>query len=227
MAIVTHPFTLVQKKILTHDVFELHFQAESELPCKPGQYLLFTLNSGLKRSYSIAYKDGTNYMLIIKRLENGGGGSKEICDLEIGAVIHAMSPIGHFTLTEGDIPRLFIGTGTGFAPLYFQVRALEDRGFNAKTHFVFGVRAGEDLFYQDELRATEDRNAHFTFSQYLSREEKPGFTQGYVTAFLENTEEVLTFQEFYICGSPVMVKDVRAKLEALGIEKTAIKFEQF
>ncbi len=227
MAIVTYPFTLTKKISLTHDVFELHLSAENPLPFKPGQYLLLTLPSGLKRSYSIAYAAGNDYMLIIKRLPEGGGGSKEICDLEIGAVIHAMSPIGHFTLTDGDIPRLFIGTGTGFAPLYFQIRALEDRNFSAKSHFIFGVRASEDVFYQDELHAIVKRNPNFTFDQYLSREEKSEFTKGYVTEFLDNADEVLKFQEFYICGSPVMVKDARAKLEARGIPKTAIKFEQF
>jgi ferredoxin-NADP reductase len=35
------------------------------------------------------------------------------------------------------------------------------------------------------------------------------------------------FEEFYICGSPAMVKSAREKLEALGITKEQILWEQF
>ena len=100
MPVVTYPLTLTEKVLLTHDVYELHFCTVDSLPCKPGQYLLCTLPSGLKRSYSIADTDGTHFTLIIKRLEDGAGGSKEICDLEVGEAIQTMTPIGHFVLTD-------------------------------------------------------------------------------------------------------------------------------
>jgi ferredoxin-NADP reductase len=40
----------------------------------------------------------------------------------------------------------------------------------------------------------------------------------------ENTRE---YNEFYLCGSPIMVKSAREKLEALGVTKEAIFWEQF
>ena len=78
MAISTSLFTLVSKKALTHDVWELDFVASPKLPVItsdtilntsleeapkilykldviPGQYILFLLPSGLRRAYSIAY----------------------------------------------------------------------------------------------------------------------------------------------------------------------------
>jgi ferredoxin-NADP reductase len=35
------------------------------------------------------------------------------------------------------------------------------------------------------------------------------------------------YEEYYICGSPAMVKSAREKLEALGITKENIYWEQF
>jgi ferredoxin-NADP reductase len=35
------------------------------------------------------------------------------------------------------------------------------------------------------------------------------------------------FEEFYLCGSPAMVKDAREKLEKLGIPKEKVFFEQY
>ncbi len=85
MAINTYPFILQQKKQLTHNVYELVFASPGNEMGKVGQYILFTLPSGLKRAYSIALTDGTIFRFIIKGIlpEHGGrGGSKEITDLE-------------------------------------------------------------------------------------------------------------------------------------------------
>jgi ferredoxin-NADP reductase len=41
---------------------------------------------------------------------------------------------------------------------------------------------------------------------------------------LQNLEQ---YEEYYICGSPAMVKGAREKLEALGIAKEDIFWEQF
>jgi NAD(P)H-flavin reductase len=40
-------------------------------------------------------------------------------------------------------------------------------------------------------------------------------------------ENIASFQEFYICGSPAMVKSAREKLEALGVKKESIFFEPY
>lgn len=41
------------------------------------------------------------------------------------------------------------------------------------------------------------------------------------------SENISKYEEFYICGSPAMVKGAREKLEELGIEKEKIFFEQY
>ncbi|HRI36001.1 MAG TPA: hypothetical protein PK765_02835 [bacterium] len=48
-----------------------------------------------------------------------------------------MPPLGHFTLTDGDVARYFIGTGTGFAPLYFQILSALSRGDRSEMLLVF------------------------------------------------------------------------------------------
>lgn len=226
MAIASHSFKLVDRKSLTHDVFELTFTSDTATPPKPGQYIMFQLPSGLKRSYSIAYASGNRFTFVIKRMDYDGSGSKEVCDAEVGSSTPGIGPIGHFVLTDGDVPRLFIGTGTGFAPLYFQVRALEERGFKAKSEFVFGVRNDADMFYQNELARLSQTHDSFAFTQYLSQGSAEGTKKGYVSDML-TPEYVANFQEFYICGSPVMVKGVRELLTGLGIAKENVKFEQY
>lgn len=120
------PFKLIGKNKLTHDVYELVFITSETITIEPGQYVLFMLpKSKLRRAYSIGYTDGQRYTFIIKQLD-GGVGSTEICSLEVGEEIIGMVPLGHFVLKANNTPKLFVGTGTGFAPLYFQIRAMMD-----------------------------------------------------------------------------------------------------
>ncbi len=67
---------------------------------------------------------------------------------------------------------------------------------------------------------------NFESKIYLSREESADYEYGYVTKWL-TAENVSNFEEFYICGSPEMVKDARAKLAELGVEKERIFWEQY
>jgi NAD(P)H-flavin reductase len=92
--------------------------------------------------------------------------------------------------------------------------------------FVFGVRTVADVFYQDEIHAAGTRFSEFVSQKYLSQAELPGFKKGYVTDFL-TPENIAAFEEFYLCGSPAMVKDARQKLEKLGISKERVFFEQY
>ena len=115
-------FILISRRALTHDVYELVYSC-TELPKeppKPGQYAMFLLAPGLSRAYSIASCEKASFTLIIKRIADGRG-SPMICDAEVGTTFSGMIPLGHFILQDTPKHRCFIGTGTGFAPLYAMV----------------------------------------------------------------------------------------------------------
>jgi len=220
------PFKLIQKKNLTADVYELIFKTQEPVQVEPGQYVLFVLTkSKLRRAYSIGYTDGQTFTFIIKQIE-GGAGSTEICSTEIGEEIIGMVPLGHFVLKTTTTSKLFIGTGTGFAPLYFQIRAMMNSGIETPLLFIFGVRTTSDVFYIDELNRMKKEYPMFDYQIFLSQEDSEKTVRGRVTDFL-TPENLAPYEEFYLCGSPAMVKDSREKLEGNGIEKEKIFFEQY
>lgn len=187
---------------------------------------MFQLAPGLNRAYSFASYSGNTFTLIIKRVAHGKG-SPIICDAEIGTPFTGMLPLGHFILRETRVSKCFIGTGTGFAPLYAMVLAMRDNwGYHDLPHvFLYGVKNEWDAFYQQEMQELHDADM-LEFRQYYSEDEKSYATTGYVTTWI-TPENVKNFQEYYICGSPAMVKDARNKLEELGIAKENIFFEQY
>ncbi len=217
--------TLVHKIQLTHDVYELTYSLPENPSIAPWQYMMFQLEPWLNRSYSIASFSWLNCTLIVKRISDGKG-SPRICDASIGDIFQIMIPLGHFILKATSIPKCFIGTGTGFAPLFSQINATADMWITDIVAFIFGVRNIDDIFYEDIIRDLGEGFLNFKYEQYLSRDEKDGYRKWYVTDWITK-ENIENFGEFYICGSPIMVRDARTKLEELGIQKDNIFFEQF
>jgi ferredoxin-NADP reductase len=236
-------FTLLDKIELTRDVYELTYACEnlSTEPPKPGQYVMFQLAPGLNRAYSLAassIKDNT-FTLIIKRVAEGKW-SPLICNAEIGSVFQGMIPLGHFVLRDTPQSKCFIGTGTGFAPLYYMIKNISENTFTSSMKFIFWVRSEEDIFYTDNLETLGKLLTDFSYTQYLSRPNSVSDNPialktrnlqqkthiGYVTDWITR-ENIAPYEEFYICGSPAMVKDARAKLEELSVPKEQIFWEQF
>lgn len=119
-------FTLTKNVPLTHNVHELSYHCRditNEVPL-PGQYIMFQLAPGLNRAYSLSdyHAASSIFTLIIKRIPEGKG-SPIICDAKVGTIFSGMIPLGHFTLRNTRNKKCFIGTGTGFAPLYFQIKS--------------------------------------------------------------------------------------------------------
>lgn len=227
-------FTLISKELLTHDVYELIYTCPEMNwePPIPGQYVMFQLAPGLSRAYSISQFGIDTFSLIIKRIEQGRG-SPIICDAPVGTVFSGMLPLWHFTLRDTSLSKCFIGTGTGFAPLYCQMLASSQwTSKPEKVAFIFWVRNFSDSFYEDEIKKVGARFSDFEYIQYFSQETDVTLWNtntswtGYVTDWISK-KSVEDYEEFYICGSPGMVKDARTKLESLGMRKEQIFWEQY
>lgn len=92
------------------------------------------------------------------------------------------------------------------------------------------MRNREDQFYFEELSALKTSLVNLTIIPYVSRGEVedifPGTCFGRVTQYLASYPINLD-REYYLCGSPAMVKEVRETLSKAGVESEKIKFEQF
>ncbi|NVP17362.1 FAD-dependent oxidoreductase [Candidatus Gracilibacteria bacterium] len=221
-------FKLINKKNLTDNIFELIFEAENNFNFKPGQFITFLIPVG-GRAYSILEETGKQLKLIIKKRElneGGKGGSKYLCELEIGTSVRGVGPAGHFTLKENENNKLFLGTGTGFVPLYNQITYGLKYNLNCNFKLIFGARTNADLFYIDELNNLKKEYNNFDFEVYLSREETITYKKGYITDFLDY-ETKDTFKEVYICGTPNMIDSSIEILLEKGFEKENIFTEKY
>ncbi|MBB1565343.1 FAD-dependent oxidoreductase [Candidatus Gracilibacteria bacterium] len=203
-------YILKNIKKLTLDVFELDFEGENELKIIPGQFITFMIDGIGARAYSILEKDGKNLKFIIKKVElkeGGRGGSKYLCEMEVGAELKGIGASGHFVFRENNLNKVFFATGTGFVPIFFQIKNALEKGFSGKIKFVFGVRFEKDLFYLEELENLKNIYKNFDFTIYLSREKSKIHKIGYISdeiKYLKNN-----FEEAYICGNSEVVDSVK------------------
>jgi CDP-4-dehydro-6-deoxyglucose reductase len=229
--------TVVAARALTHNVRELTLDAGADFRFVAGQWvsLRIPLDNGefVSRSYSIASApraDG-RFEIAVTRVE-GGPGSTALHSLTAGATLEASHAQGFFTLEPLARPALFIGTGTGVAPLRSMLRAaLADSEADARLTLLLGVRSERDLLYGDEFSAIASEFAgRFRFVPTLSRPSDawPG-RRGYVqTHASELVSELGGDVDAYICGLQRMVKEVRAVLKGeLGFARERIHSERF
>jgi NAD(P)H-flavin reductase len=223
--------TLSSKEQLTQDIYELEFHWRETVMSQPWQYVTFALpNLKEIRSYSIAWKqnEGNVLKFIIKRLEDGRWWSKEICDMELWKELKCVWPKWDFILNPENNNKIFIWTGTWFAPLYYQLRSYLERWGIWKVDFVFWERSIENVFYQEEIQELRRKYNKLDFKIYLSREvsESIEYYRWRVTDYITN-KNIEWFDEFYLCGSPTMVEEVKEKLSELCIGKEKVFSEKY
>ena len=223
--------TLIAKKALTHDVFELIYS--SELDCSnfiSWQFITFLIPEIWGRAYSIANIVDDTITLLIKRVagENEGrGGSIALCDAEIWTEFKSVWPVGKFVLQDTDKPKCFLWTWTGLAPLYHQVLHSVEKW--CKLKLIFWVRKYKDVFYEQELLNLKQNYSNFDFEIYLSREtdmKEDYFKPWYVTEFLDS-DSVKHYQEYYLCWAPVVVESCEKKLSELWVDSESIFEEKY
>ena len=104
-------------------VEELHYLA--------GQYLDVILSEGRRRSFSIASApaDGKLLELHVRKASSSGFTGQLFDSMRAGTLLRIEGPLGQFWF-RGESPRapLFIGGGTGYAPLRAMLRQLLAQG---------------------------------------------------------------------------------------------------
>lgn len=220
---------LLQKTRLTHNMISLVFDKPADFEFTAGQFVQFLVPDGEKtvlRAYSICSTPSDNELhFCVKVLENGKA-STLFAAMNDGDSAIIRGPRGNFVSTASS-PLYFVATGAGIAPI---MSILQDELIHKKTdtelYLLFGVHDESDLFWQQRLDDLTNTYNNFSFNTTVSQPQSLEWRglKGRVTDHLDNHSNG---HQFFICGNPDMVKDVRNILLTGGVEKTQIHFEIF
>jgi ferredoxin-NADP reductase len=193
----------------------------------PGQFLSLTRASTqgeITRAYSIASPPHTEGFALCANLVPDGRFSPFLFDMQPGEEVDFKGPYGAFILKQTPSDSIFVATGTGIAPFRSMLLAKPDRSVT----LIFGVRHGEGLLYDEELRALNVEGNNFQYVPTLTRPAqdwtgKAGRVQAHVLEALGERRDM----DIYICGLREMVDDLRAKLKEKGLDRKRIIYEKY
>jgi ferredoxin-NADP reductase len=203
---------------------------------KPGQFVTLDLpiheqKNKRWRSYSIAsWPNGTNVVeLVIVLLDGGLGTTYLFNEVREGSELILRGPQGVFTLPDPLEKDLFlICTGTGIAPFRSMVNYLELHKLpHGNIHLIFGCRTQQDLLYYPEFAELQKSMEGFRYHPTLSREDKEGFSRGYVHAIYEALAAERPEAHFYLCGWRQMIDEARTRITTLGYDRKSIHLELY
>lgn len=156
--------TVTRRRVVARDqdVVELTLAGTDALPrWFPGSHLDIHLPSGRIRQYSLCGDpdDTGAYRIAVRRIPAGGGGSVEVHDLPVGAVVRSHGPRNAFPMTVpgfgSPTRRLrFIAGGIGITPILPMLGWAQRCGVD--WSMIYTGRSTDSLPFVDEVTAFGD-----------------------------------------------------------------------
>jgi ferredoxin-NADP reductase/ferredoxin len=220
LQIVWHPAVILEKKMVCAIVMEIRLRTK-DMAFKPGQFVTVRFKDDIgffNRAYSIVgLKDGV--LTLAVTLLNGGRGSSFITSYEVGSQVEITEPKGDFCLQDTPNPKVFVGTGTGLAPLIAMMEHCPD----AQKTLYFGQRKEEDLFYLERMAKIPNLDVHTCLD--FADDDWTGLRGRVTEHFLDYP--LTRDTEIYACGSDPMMKGLENILKKKKHPKNLFSRESF
>ena len=220
---MSHATRLLMKEFVTHDVTAFFLTRPEGFSFEPGQAVTLAIDAeGLReepRPFSpTSLPEDELLQLVIKRYEEHDGVTEALHELEPGARLLVSDAFGTIRYRG---PGTFIAAGAGITPFLPILRHLAKRGELAGHSLLFSNKTTADVICERELRAHLGERCHLTCTRRGDAlHEERHIDRKYLAERLDDLE-----QQFYLCGPPAFVKDVRAALAELGADSSGLVFE--
>lgn len=215
-------YKIVSKRELTDNIFLMDIEAPRVAKsANPGQFIIIKNDEkGERIPLTIAdYDKEAGTVAIV--FQTVGGGTKQLASFEVGDYVSDfVGPLGQPSefITE-DLEELkkkniiFIAGGVGAAPVYPQVKWMNEQGM--KCDVIVGSRNKELLILEDEMRAVAG-------NLYIATDDGSYGFNGRVTDCLKELVEVKgeKYDHAVIIGPMIMMKFMAMLTKELNIKTT-------
>jgi len=235
--LITYEATLIEKKEIVPEILLLRFSLPEDpsWTYQAGQYMIFHVPTvdvahPARRLYSIASSPTEKTLDFIIEIVPNGVGSIHVKNLSVGQKTTLQGAAGLFTYTPTDRPVTMLATGTGIAPMYSILKSILPTDSTTPFKLLWGMKYAKDLYLIPELKKLVQEYTNFSFSVCLSREVSIADEScmiGRVTAGLQESTEVLSTHQYFLCGGRHVVEALREDLLKLQIPSSQIHFERF
>lgn len=240
-----YPLTVAKVKHETRDAIAVTFAVPPELKStfayQQGQHLTLRAmidGEDVRRSYSIcsAVQDET-LRVAIKRTPGGLFSSWANEQLQPGATLDVMPPMGHFNVpldATSERHYLAFAAGSGITPILSIIKTTLLAEPKSRFTLVYGNRASSSVIFRDELTDLKDvYMGRLKLVYVMSREQQDiELFNGRITgekcsAFLQHWIDIGDIDVAFVCGPEDMMHGVSKSLQEAGLPKERIRIELF
>lgn len=221
----TNDIKLISKDNVSKDKYIFNFEKPSNTSWKPIEGGVFKfkdtlLKGGNSRIFSIASSDREEIIKIGTNISESPSEFKlKLKHMKVGEKISLRGPYGFLSLNHLEKPLALIAGGTGITPVRAILKDIEEVK-DIKDVTVFYVDSSESFLFKKDLEEIALNNVKININFIEDRASFNDELLGYVSTHKNKAN-------YFISGSPAMVKNVKNDLKLNKIKLKNIVYHSF
>jgi ferredoxin-NADP reductase/MOSC domain-containing protein YiiM len=186
------------------------------------------------RSYSLSDLPGADHYRISIKNEPNGIGSSFLCDhTQQGDILDVSAPRGSFTLGPDQNAVVLLSAGVGATPVMSMLHTLAAEKSQREIWWIYGARNHADHPFADESRSLLKQlsrgRGYIVYSRPtpIDHVGTDFDAAGHVDTALLTKLGVPQGSDFYLCGPPSFLQDMRDGLQSWGVLAGNVHTETF
>jgi predicted ferric reductase len=218
-----HKFT-VENITNTNGIFQISLRPKKEkLQFEAGQFIFisFEQRGFPSESHPFSIVSAQNEDVLRLGIKSLGDFTERLSDLKIGTIALIEGPFGVFSYKKAENKKqIWIAGGIGITPFISMAKSIHDSEYNIDLYYC--VNNQEEAVFMKELQSISEKNHDFHVIPWISKEK--GFLN------IESINKLsgnLVDKDYFLCGPPAMMKNMRKQLSTLNIPENHIHSEEF
>ena len=204
-----------------------------------GQFVVLRLlveagKSPVLRSYSLSDLPAADHFRISVKNESNGIGSSFLCNrAREGDLLDVGAPRGSFVLRPSQGPLVLLSAGVGVTPVMSMLHSLVAERSQREIWWIYGTRNGVDHPFAEEscslLKQLSRGQRYIVYSRPAAIDQVGADfdAPGHIDAALLERIGVPGSSDFYLCGPPSFLQNLRAGLRNWGVPAENVHTEIF
>ncbi len=197
--------------------------------CQAGQFVVLRLlvdpgKPPVLRSYSLSDLPAADHLRISVKSELDGIGSSFLCNrAREGDVLDVSAPRGSFTLGPSQNPVALVSAGVGATPVMSMLHSLAAERSPREIWWIYGARNRDEHPFAEESRSLLKQlsrgRAYIVYSRPAAIDQVGADfdAPGHIDAALLKRIGVSRSSDFYLCGPPSFLQNMRDGLRNWGV----------
>ncbi len=186
------------------------------------------------RSYSLSDLPAPDHLRISVKSELNGIGSSLLCTrTQEGDVLAVSAPRGSFTLRPSQSPVVLLSAGVGATPVMSMLHSLAAERSQREIWWIYGARSRADHPFAEESRSLVKQlsrgRGYIVYSRPTASDQVGADfdAPGHIDAALLERIGVSQSSDFYLCGPPSFLQNMRDGLRNWGVAGENVHAEIF